>query len=154
MLVRRYSRYVYAICTQAYRLSDTDADDVFQDVFAKTYQHLGRLRDDAAIRPWIGQVTRRAALDRIRSHSREEVVETIEDSGEEDAAFARLDDAMTVRSALTRLSEPCQEVLDRFFARDESYDKISQVLGIPAGTIASRISRCLVKLRGVLEAPG
>jgi DNA-directed RNA polymerase specialized sigma24 family protein len=42
-------------------------------------------------------------------------------------------------------------VLDRFFARDESYATIGAALGIPAGTIASRISRCLVRLRKQLE---
>jgi hypothetical protein len=37
-LVERFSRYVYAIATQAYRLADHDADDVFQEVFARTFQ--------------------------------------------------------------------------------------------------------------------
>ena len=41
----------------------------------------------------------------------------------------------------------CREILDRFFARDESYRLIGDALDLPAGTIASRISRCLVKLR-------
>jgi DNA-directed RNA polymerase specialized sigma24 family protein len=42
-------------------------------------------------------------------------------------------------------------VLDRFFARDESYATIGAALGIPAGTIASRISRCLERVRRNLE---
>ena len=45
------------------------------------------------------------------------------------------------------LGEDCQEILDRFFARDESYRTISEALDIPQGTIASRISRCLAKLK-------
>jgi len=49
------------------------------------------------------------------------------------------------------LSENCREILDRFFARDETYRTIGEALELPAGTIASRISRCLVKLRGELE---
>ena len=52
-----------------------------------------------------------------------------------------------MREALAELSEECQEVLDRFFCRDESYRTIGNELGIPSGTIASRISRCLGKLR-------
>src|SRR6266566_3294633 len=56
-----------------------------------------------------------------------------------------------LREAVTTLSESCQEVLDRFFARDESYRTISAELDLPAGTIASRISRCLVQLRAELE---
>jgi DNA-directed RNA polymerase specialized sigma24 family protein len=42
-------------------------------------------------------------------------------------------------------------MLDRFFARDESYRTISKELDLPAGTIASRISRCLRRLREELE---
>ena len=56
-----------------------------------------------------------------------------------------------MRDALARLSADCQEILDRFFARDESYRAIGEALAIPAGTIASRISRCLGRLRGELE---
>jgi RNA polymerase sigma factor (sigma-70 family) len=58
---------------------------------------------------------------------------------------------MTVRASLDDLGESCKEILDRFFARDESYRTIGDALGIPSGTIASRISRCLAKLREVLE---
>ncbi len=61
--------------------------------------------------------------------------------------LATLDDAVTVRAALDAVGEPCREILDRFFCRDESYRTIGDVLDIPAGTIASRISRCLEKVR-------
>jgi DNA-directed RNA polymerase specialized sigma24 family protein len=49
------------------------------------------------------------------------------------------------------LPETCQQILDRFFARDESYRTIGDQLGLPSGTIASRISRCLDKLRDTFE---
>jgi DNA-directed RNA polymerase specialized sigma24 family protein len=52
---------------------------------------------------------------------------------------------------MSALSEPCREVLDRFFARDESYRTIGEALEIPSGTIASRISRCLGQLREQYE---
>jgi RNA polymerase sigma factor (sigma-70 family) len=56
-----------------------------------------------------------------------------------------------LHEALAGLPDNCREILDRFFARDESYRSIAEALDIPAGTIASRISRCLVKLRSELE---
>src|SRR5919202_6000726 len=71
-LVERFSRYVYAIAVQAFRLPQHDAEDVFQEVFARVYQHLDRLRSDEAIRPWIGQLTRRLCIDRLREGSREQ----------------------------------------------------------------------------------
>jgi RNA polymerase sigma factor (sigma-70 family) len=150
-LVNRFSRYVFAIATQGFGLRADDAEDVFQEVFARTYQHLDRLRDDEAIRPWIAQLTRRLSIDKIRAGSREQLSdEEIEPSGV-DETFDRLDEALSVREALAQLSESCQEILDRFFARDESYQTIGETLEIPSGTIASRISRCLAKLREILE---
>jgi RNA polymerase sigma-70 factor (ECF subfamily) len=145
-LVERYSRYVYAIAIQAFRLPHQDAEDVFQDVFAKAYEHLARLRDDAALRPWLAQLTRNACVDRLRVAPREEARDDVEPPGL-DETLAHLDDALAVRDALGRLSPDCREVLDRFFARDESYRTIGAALGIPSGTIASRISRCLEHLR-------
>ena len=68
-----------------------------------------------------------------------------------DNAIAKLDEALVVHEALATLPDNCREILDRFFARDESYRHIGDALDLPAGTIASRISRCLVKLRGELE---
>jgi DNA-directed RNA polymerase specialized sigma24 family protein len=52
---------------------------------------------------------------------------------------------------MAELPENCREILDRFFARDESYRTIGDALGLPAGTIASRISRCLEKLKTLME---
>jgi RNA polymerase sigma factor (sigma-70 family) len=149
-LVDRFSRYVHAIATQAFRLSDTDAEDVFQEVFTRTYTHLDRLRDDAAIRPWLAQLTRNLCLDRIRYTSRTQPAEDV-DPGGADETLAKLDEALAVRDALERLGDPCSDLLDRFFCRDQSYKLIGEELELPAGTIASRISRCLTKLRGEME---
>jgi RNA polymerase sigma factor (sigma-70 family) len=148
-LVSRFSRYVYAIIGQGFGLRAQDAEDVFQEVFARTYQHLGRLREDEAIRPWIAQLTRRLCIDHIRARSREEVSDQEIEPAELDETLATLEDALAVREALAVLPEHCQEILDRFFARDESYHAIGSALDIPPGTIASRISRCLAKLREV-----
>ena len=45
-LVQRFSRFVFAICVRGFRLSEADAEDVFQDVFAKTFEQLHALRDN------------------------------------------------------------------------------------------------------------
>ena len=150
LLVERFSRYVYAICIQGFRLSPTDAEDVFQDVFSKVYEQLPGLRDDSAVRPWLAQMTRRTCIDRLRASSREAAADDVEPSAVDDVVSA-LDEALTVRAALELLPPDCREILDRFFARDESYRVISEALSLPAGTIASRISRCLDKLKVVLE---
>jgi RNA polymerase sigma factor (sigma-70 family) len=151
-LVDRFSRYVYAISVQAFRLPDADAEDVFQEVFARAYEHLDKLRDDAAVRPWLAQLTRRLCIDRLRASARERPTadEEMELAGSEEALMM-LEDALTVHEALAATPEHCREILDRFFARDESYRTIGEALDLPAGTIASRISRCLTRLREFFE---
>ena len=150
-LVTRFSRYVYAIIGQGFGLRAENAEDVFQEVFARAYQHLGRLREDEAIRPWLAQLTRRLCIDQLRSGSREQLSDEELEPAEVDETLDTLVEALAVHEALAGLPEHCQEILDRFFARDESYQTIGAALDIPAGTIASRISRCLAKLRELFE---
>ncbi len=149
-LVERFSRYVYAICTQGFRLSEADAEDVYQDVFTRVYTRLETLRDDAAVRPWIGQLTRRLCIDALEARGREQPTPEPIDAATEQV-LADIDEAFVVRDAVAELPEHCQQMLDRFFARDESYRTISAALDLPQGTIASRIARCLGKLREKLE---
>ena len=149
--VERFSRYVYAICSRGFRLAEHDAEDVFQEVFARAFERLSELRSDDAVRPWLAQLTRRLCIDRLRLNARDMPSESDPDEREADDVLATLDDAMTVRAALDKVGDPCREILDRFFCRDESYRSIGELLEIPAGTIASRISRCLDKVRSELD---
>jgi RNA polymerase sigma-70 factor (ECF subfamily) len=152
-LVERFSRYVYAVCGRGFGLAAHDAEDAFQEVFTRVYARLETLRDESAVRPWIGQLTRRVCLDRLAAASHDELGEDVADERLE-RAIEEIDEAFTVREALDELGDPCRELLDRFFARDESYRTIGEALDLPAGTIASRISRCLDKLKALLEETG
>ena len=147
-LVRRYGAYVHAIALRGYRLDPADAEDVFQEVFARTYDQLDSLRDDGAVRAWLGQLTRRLCVDRLRASARTTPVAEVT---EIEAEVHDLDLALSLRDAMARLPEPAREVLDRFFARDESYRTIAAALDIPPGTVASRISRALAALRAEMD---
>jgi RNA polymerase sigma factor (sigma-70 family) len=151
-LVDRFSRYVYAIAVQGFRLPQQDAEDIFQEVFARVYERLDSLREDEAVRPWIAQLTRRLCIDRLRARARESDadIDELPEVPAEDVLTA-LEEAFDVHEAMAGLPENCRQILDRFFARDESYRTIGDTLGLPAGTIASRISRCLDKLRDAFE---
>ncbi len=149
-LVERFSRYVYAVCMRGFGLAAHDAEDAFQDVFTRVYSRLDTLRDDEAIKPWIAQLTRRVCLDRLAAGAREQPSEDVECESREQT-IEEIDEAFSVREALDEVGDPCRELLDRFFARDESYRTIGTALDLPPGTIASRISRCLGKLRSELE---
>lgn len=156
LLVERFGRYVDAIARRDYRLNEADAEEVFQEVFARTYEGLAGLRDDAAIRPWIGQLTRRLCVDRLRAAKRERSDADIvadETVRAHEERLADLEEAIMVDEALASLPADAREILDRFFLRDQSYRTIAEEMGLPSGTIASRIARGLARLRARLEDP-
>ena len=149
--VERFSRYVYAICGRGFRLPQQDAEDVFQEVFARAFERLPSF--GATTRATVARSAHAAALHRpAAAAARATRLPTrTRTSKRSTTCSATLDDAMTVRAALDKVGDPCREILDRFFCRDESYHTIGDVLDIPAGTIASRISRCLEKVRAELD---
>jgi RNA polymerase sigma-70 factor (ECF subfamily) len=146
-LVRRHSGLVAAIVRGGFRLAPADAEDVFQEVFTRLYVRLDGIREGQAVRGWIAQVARNVALDHIRRSGREVVTGEPVDEHAFDEPLRDVDEALSVRAALEHLPAHQREILDRFFARDQSYDTIGGELGIPPGTIASRISRALAALR-------
>ncbi len=101
-LVERYSRYVYAIAVRGFRMSDEDAEDVFQDVFTRVYTRLDTLRDDSALRPWIAQLTRRRCIDAVSARRDVSAEEVAADEGSSD--LSDVEEAFEVREALTTLS--------------------------------------------------
>ena len=76
-IVERFSSYVYAIAL-GFGLRSDQVEDVFQDVFTRVFTRLDSLRDVHALKPWIAQLTRHAAVDRIRADRRE--LPTLEDT--------------------------------------------------------------------------
>jgi RNA polymerase sigma factor (sigma-70 family) len=146
-VVQNHAGLVNGILRGAYRLASHDAEDAFQEVFTRLYLNLGELREDQALPGWIAQVTRNVAVDVIRLQRREQPGDDQLDEAAHDAPLEQLLEAMSVRQALGRLPELQREMLDRFFVQDQSYRMMAEELSIPAGTIASRISRALAMLR-------
>jgi RNA polymerase sigma factor (sigma-70 family) len=151
-LVERHASLVHGILRGAFRLESHDAEDAFQEVFTRLYVRLERIRDEDAVRGWIAQVTRNVALDWLRKSGRELASGHELDEHAFEEPLRAVDEALSVRDAMARLPEHQREILDRFFARDESYQTIGEELGIPPGTIASRISRALAALRVEFES--
>jgi RNA polymerase sigma factor (sigma-70 family) len=106
IFVERYSRYVLAIARRAYGLREQDAEDVFQELFARAHSHLGSLRDDAALRPWVAQLTRRLCVDRHRAAGREQLGAELDEASVADT-MERIDEALAVRAALATLGPDC-----------------------------------------------
>ena len=160
-LVFRHERLVYAI-SRAYRLSDEDMGDVFQDVFTALFKGLQRLRDGRALVRWLASTTERVArttaLRRRREVAREVRDELslakLEDQGEAIGAdLERIERQHQVRLAMARVPERCKRLLAALYYEDPvpSYLELSQRLGVPVGSLGPTRARCMDQLRSRLE---
>jgi len=154
ILVDRYAGYIYAIATRGFGLAADQADEVLQETALSLVQHLPDYRGSGPLRAWIGTVAANAARQYLRRQKppAEPLEADVVDASQE-AAIARAEEVSAVRTALDHLSAECRAVLSQAFYDHRRYAEIAAALGIPEGTVASRIARCLARLRGLLEPP-
>ncbi len=154
-IVDRYERRVWAVAIRMVGHTE-DARDVSQDVFVSAMRSLRTFREEAQLSTWFHRVTVNAALDLLRKRKRglarplEEVREQASDlPGPEMHAVASAR-AREVQSALTRLSEEHRAVLVLHDLQDLDYAEVSAALGIPLGTVKSRIHRARSEMAKML----
>jgi RNA polymerase sigma-70 factor (ECF subfamily) len=167
-MVRAHHKRVYGLC---YRFTGNpaDAEDLTQDVFLKIYSNLASF-DSArgSLQVWITTMTRNLLVDNFRrtrnqraTSSLDENWESAEDLKPVDRLTARgpsqhelaaqKELAAMVQSALAKVSVELREAVILRDLQDLDYKEIAQVLGIPEGTVKSRISRGRAELARLLE---
>lgn len=158
-IMRRYQRAVYRIA-YGYMRSPTDADDLAQETFVRAYKALDRFRVGEPLYPWLARIARNQALSLLRSRRRrpEAALEPLVEAGRQwgvDADPAddveRRERNARLEAAFAHLSPEHQEVMLLRVVEDLSYDEIAAALGIPAGTVMSRLSRARSELRARME---
>jgi RNA polymerase sigma-70 factor (ECF subfamily) len=116
-----------------------DAEEAVQDGFVKAYRALGRFRDGAPFRPWLLRIVANEARNRRRSAGRR--------TGLALRAAERRDELL---EALGRLDERDREVLVHRFLLELGEEETATALGIRRGTVKSRTSRALERLRAMV----
>jgi RNA polymerase sigma factor (sigma-70 family) len=157
-LVDRYAPLIWSICRR-YRLADADAKDVSQSVWLQLVEHLGRIRDPAALPGWLATTTRRECgrvLGTARGPRDAGYVLDAEDIRDEQAVTAEQvvlagERNSALREAFAQLPLCCQRLV-ALMTEDPPvpYAEISAKLGIPVGSIGPSRGRCLSKLRRYL----
>lgn len=158
-LVARHAQV--AVRTAALLGAGADAEDVVQEAFVKAYAALDRFRPGAAFRPWLLRIVanearnvhrstgRRSARERRAWQRTEPLLLALPDdpadallSGERQAALVR---------GLGRLNPEQRQVVTCRYLLELDEAETSAVLGWPRGTVKSRLSRALARLREVME---
>jgi RNA polymerase sigma-70 factor, ECF subfamily len=167
-LVREHHRRVYGLC---YRFtgSATDAEDLTQDVFLKIYSNLASFdMGRGSLQVWITTMTRNLLVDNFRRTKNQRATGSLDDGWDQTEELkpidrltaqgpsphemaARKELEKMVQNALSHVSVDLREAVILRDLQDMDYKEIAQVLGIPEGTVKSRISRGRAELARLLE---
>jgi RNA polymerase sigma factor (sigma-70 family) len=155
-LVDRYGRLVWSVI-RGFRFDAATAADVSQTVWLRLVEHCGRIRDPERLPSWLATTARNEAIRASRRLSK--VVPTEFSMEVADAAAPSVDERLLdqeqlgeVLAAFDDMSPNCQELL-RILCADPplDYESVSDLLGMPIGSIGPTRSRCLDRLRRLME---
>ena len=161
-LVRLHTKRVYGIC---YRFtgSDTEAQDIAQDVFLRVFQSLKSFRaGEGSFQVWLARLTRNLLIDNYRKGKMSRATDSIEDQlavlEERSTAGSRTEGLVEgreanelLRAGLSKLSPELREAVVLRDLEEMEYKEIADVLSVPEGTVKSRINRGRAELTRVLR---
>ena len=148
--------------------SAPDAEDVTQEAFIKAWRALGRFRPDAPFRPWLLTIVANEARNRVRSNRRRRevpgpavegtderwpTVQAVDPAPSPEDRILAADQRRQLLAALDRLSDQDRVVIGARYLLELSEAETADVLGVARGTVKSRLSRAMSRLRACLEVP-
>lgn len=155
------TRYQAIAARTAYVITGTaaDAEDVAQDAFVKAYYALDRFRSGAPFRPWLLRIVANEAINRRKAAGRRPTVglSVVEDRASGDTALSPEASALArerrevVLDALRKMREEDRLVIAYRYFFDLSEVEMAEALGVARGTVKSRLSRAIARLRAAME---
>jgi RNA polymerase sigma-70 factor (ECF subfamily) len=164
-LVRRYERELFGYLRR-YVGDDDLADDVFQNTFVQVFLKIKQYEPGRPARPWLYAIATNQAIDALRRRNRRvadrpaETVSAPDEEGEPRPLFEllpapgdappdaadRTEQRELVRAAVARLPELLRQAVLLVYFQGMKYQDAAEVLGIPVGTVKSRLHAALTKL--------
>jgi RNA polymerase sigma-70 factor (ECF subfamily) len=169
VIVRRYERELYGYLRRY--LGDGDlADDVFQNTFLQLYTKINTYEPGRRVRPWLYTIAKNQAIDAMRRTGRHPMVSLDQSAETEDGDVQSLlslvenrhqgpSDAalgeerrLLIRASVERLPDFLRQVVILAYYQGLKYREIADILGIPVGTVKSRLHAALTKLNEAWSA--
>ncbi|MFH9978929.1 RNA polymerase sigma factor [Streptomyces sp. NPDC017179] len=166
-LVEGMSPLVWSV-VRAHRLSDADGHEVYQTVWFRFAQHLGRIREPEKAGSWLASTARNECLKTLRSLSRltvtsdPQLLDRVSDDRtpeqsllDSEEAAAQSERVRRLWQEFEKLGDRCRQLLRVLIASPPpSYQEVSAALGVAVGSIGPLRQRCLRRLRARLDARG
>jgi len=157
-IVQRYQQLAFRT---AYVItgSAADAEEAAQDGFVKAYRAIGTFRAGAEPRPWLLRIVANEARNRVRSAGRRHQLELRVAEGfrqgdaapSPEAAAVAADERRRLLDSVNALDENDRLVIASRYLLELNGEETAAALGIPEGTVKSRLSRALSRLRERVE---
>lgn len=142
----RHRRLAFRLLGDRHRM-----DDVLQEAYARAFRALPRFAGRASAGTWLYRIVYNTCLDDLRrSGARKEIsLDEWREAGSD--RTERVEQRLDLEAALAALPVELRAVVLLVDAEELSYDEAAEILGIPPGTVASRLSRARAVLRAALE---
>ena len=165
LFVLRFSRFVWAILVRSFRLPQTQAEEIYQEVFLRLweddYRRLALWSGQGSFASYLGPIVRHLALDALRAQGRRQPLDGSEDRqgqehrqsepGAEELALVQ-EQRRAVEQALEGLGERDRELYRRRFGCEESYKEIAAAMGMTVNHVGVALKRLEVRLSGLVNA--
>lgn len=116
------------------------AEDVLQEVFLAIWNGSKRFKGRSKVNTWIYRIAYNQSVSWLRRHRTVVAFDSVQEIPDEDLAWTgKWDDTENLARALDRLSTKQRAVIELAFMNGMSYQEISRILGIPVGTVKSRM---------------
>ena len=155
-LVKRYGQIAFRVAWLVTR-DRGEAEDAAQEAFVKAYYALPGFRPDSPFRPWLLKIVTNEARNRARSTRRRQglalraaAVSDGDAAPSPEAAALGGAEREALVAALNVLPSPDREVIGYRFLLGLSENETAEVLGVRPGTVKSRLSRAMTRLRAVV----
>lgn len=165
VLVRRYQGELYGYLCR-YTGDRTLAEDVFQNTFLQVFTKIGQYEQGRPVRPWLYTIATHQAIDALRRAGRNQALsleQGREDGGGDDLTrlFELVDSRQAgpleqaeeeerrqlVRASVDRLPDFLRQVVILAYYQGLKYMEIAEIMGIPVGTVKSRLHAALLRLQ-------
>ena len=149
--IRLYGRRLYGLCLTLCA-SRFDADDLYQETWLRAMKGFSGYDAGREFEPWLTRICVNLYRSRLRRLSRSPVFDNFSNAEEKDAALSGAaadgpEEDGEVREAVDRLPEKLRVTVILFYFRDMDAARTAEVLGVPVGTVKSRLNRARELLR-------
>lgn len=153
-IVNHYSKRIYYLALTFVKNVD-EAQDICQEVFIRVYRNLDKLNTDQTLYPWLYRVTKNLCINKVTKKESQNL--TLEDwhhpsdTRSPETEFLRKEESKMIFDCIDQLAEKYREIIVLKHFQNCSYREISEIMGVPEGTVMSRLFTARQKLRLLLE---